>query len=201
MTLLKKRKARDKRTLLIVISGPSGVGKDATLTEMKKAGLPYHYVLTATTRKMRPGEKNRVDYWFISEKKFRYMVRNNQFLEWANVYGNFYGVPKQEIDQSLKQGIDTVVKVDVQGASTIKQIMPDALLVFIMPPSLEELANRLKLRYGSHSEEAESRLGKAKEELQKLPIFDYVIVNQTDHIDITVDQINAAVTAIKNRTH
>jgi guanylate kinase len=166
---------------------------------MKKAGLPYHYVLTATTRKKRPGEKNRVDYWFISQEKFQEMVKKNQFLEWANVYGNLYGVPKQEIDEALKQGLDTVVKVDVQGASTIKRIMPDALLIFLMPPSFEELANRLRQRYGSSSAELEVRLGKAKEEMKSLPIFDYVIINQTDHIDVTVHQINAAVAAAKHK--
>jgi guanylate kinase len=127
------------------------------------------------------------------------MVEKNQFLEWANVYGNLYGVPKEEIDEALKQGMDTVVKVDVQGASTIKRIMPDALLIFLMPPSFEELANRLKQRYGSSSVELKVRLGKAKEEMRSLPIFDYVITNQTDHLDRTVTQINAAVAAAKRR--
>jgi guanylate kinase len=195
----KTKKPKETNPLLIVISGPSGVGKDATLATMKKAGLPYHYVLTATTRKKRPGEKNRVDYWFISEQKFNKMVKENQFLEWANVYRNLYGVPKQEIEEALKEGLDTVVKVDVQGASTIKRIMPDALLIFLMPPSLEELANRLKQRYGSFSTELEIRLGKAREEMKSLPLFDYVVTNQTDHIDVTVSQIHAAITSTKHR--
>jgi guanylate kinase len=195
----KQKKAQEANPLLIVISGPSGVGKDATLATMKEASLPYHYVLTATTRTKRPGEKDRIDYWFISEEKFQDMVKKNQFLEWANVYGNFYGVPKQEIDEASKQGLDTVVKVDVQGASTIKRIMPDALLIFLMPPSFEELANRLKQRYGSYSADSDIRLSKAKEEMKSLPIFDYVITNHTDHLDLTVTQINAAVAAEKHR--
>lgn len=195
----KIKKAHESHPLLVVISGPSGVGKDAALTLMKKTGLPYHYVLTATTRKQRPVEKNGVDYRFISKERFQEMIERSQFLEWANVYGNLYGVPKEEIDEALKQGLDTVVKVDVQGASTIKRIMPDALLIFLMPPSFEELANRLRQRYGSSSAELGIRLGKAKEEMQSLPIFDYVITNQTDHLELTVTQVNAAVAAAKHR--
>ena len=144
MTREKRKNTQSAHPLLIVISGPSGVGKDATLDRMKKAGLPYHYVLTATTRPKRPGEKDGVDYWFVSEDKFHQMVEKNQLLEWAKVYGNYYGVPKREIKEALKQGLDTVVKVDVQGAATIKQILPDALFIFLMPPSPEELASRLK---------------------------------------------------------
>lgn len=193
MTREKRNNAQREHPRLIVISGPSGVGKDAALATMKETGLPYHYVLTATTRRKRRGEKNRVDYWFISEDKFQQMVKKNQFLEWANVYGNYYGVPKREIDEALKQGLDTVVKVDVQGAATIKRILPDALLIFLMPPSFEELANRLKQRYSSSSADLDMRLGKAKEEMKSLPIFDYIITNQTDNIEHTVAEINAAI--------
>jgi guanylate kinase len=196
-------KGKNRKTahpLLIVISGPSGVGKDATLDKMKKTGLPYHYIVTATTRPKRSGEKDGVDYWFISEDKFRQMVKKNQFLEWAKVYGNYYGVPKQKIKEALKQGLDTVVKVDVQGAATIKKVLPDALLIFLMPPSSEELTNRLKQRYASSSTDLDVRIGKAQEEMESLPIFDYVITNYTDNLDLTATQINTAVTAAKSRT-
>jgi guanylate kinase len=193
----KEENTKSAHPLLIVISGPSGVGKDATLDRMKKAGLPYHYVLTATTRAKRPGEKDGVDYWFISEDKFQQMVKKNQFLEWAKVYGNYYGVPKREITEALKQGLDTVVKVDVQGAATIKRILPDALFIFLMPPSPEELANRLKQRYVLSSTDLDVRLGKAQEEMENLPMFDYVITSHTDNLDLTAAQINAAVTAAK----
>lgn len=199
MTRDKRKNTQSAHPLLIVISGPSGVGKDATLDRMKKAGLPYHYVLTATTRPKRPGEKDGVDYWFVSEDKFHQMVEKNQLLEWAKVYGNYYGVPKREIKEALKQGLDTVVKVDVQGAATIKQILPDALFIFLMPPSPEELANRLKQRYGSSSADLDVRLGKAQEELESLPLFDYVVISYTDNLDLTVTEINAAVTAEKCR--
>ena len=185
--------------LLIVISGPSGVGKDATLAKMKKAGLSFHYVVTATTRPKRPGEKDGVDYHFLSEDEFRQRTRKNQFLEWAKVYGNYYGVPKREIEEALKQGEDTIVKVDVQGAATIKKILPDAVFIFLMPPSNEELANRLKQRHSLPSAELDLRLSKAQEEIESLPLFDYAVVTHKDNLDLTVSQISAIVTAEKCR--
>jgi guanylate kinase len=185
--------------LLIVISGPSGVGKDATLAKMKKVGLSFHYVVTATTRTKRPGEKDGVDYHFISEDEFRKRIGKNQFLEWAKVYGNYYGVPKREIKEALKKGQDTIVKVDVQGAATIKRILPDAVFIFLMPPSNEELANRLKQRHGLLSADLDLRLSKAQEEIESLPLFDYAVVTHKDNLDLTVSQINAIVTAEKCR--
>jgi guanylate kinase len=153
--------------------------------------------VTATTRPKRPGEKDGVDYWFLSEDKFHQMVKKNQFLEWAKVYGNYYGVPERQIKEALKQGLDAVVKVDVQGAATIKRILPDALFIFLMPPSSEELANRLKQRYGLSSADLDVRLGKAQEEMESLLMFDYVITSYTDNLDLTAAHINAAVTAAK----
>jgi guanylate kinase len=186
--------------LLIVISGFSGVGKDAMLGKMKKAGSPFHYVVTATTRPKRPGENDDVDYHFLSEDKFRKMIKANQFLEWAKVYGNYYGVPKREIEEALRKGQDTIVKVDVQGAATIKKILPDAVFIFLMAPSTEELANRLKQRHGLHSADLDLRLSKAREEIESLPLFDYVVVNHTDNLDLTVAQLNAIITAEKCRS-
>ena len=191
--------ASSAHPLLIVISGSSGVGKDAALSKMKKAGLPFHYVVTATTRPKRPGEKDGVDYHFLSEDKFRQMIMTNQFLEWAKVYGSYYGVPKREIEEALRKGQDAIVKVDVQGAATIKRILPDAVFIFLMAPSTEELANRLKQRHSSHSADLDLRLSKAQEEIESLPLFDYVVVSHTDNIDLTVTQINAIVTAEKSR--
>ena len=199
MTHDKLNAALSAHPLFIVISGFSGVGKDATLDKMKKVGFPFHYVVTATTRPKRPGEKDGVDYHFLSEDKFRQMIKTNQFLEWAKVYGNYYGVPKREIEEALRQGQDTIVKVDVQGAATIKQILPDAVFIFLMAPSTEELANRLKQRHGLHSEDLDLRLSKAREEIESLPLFDYVVVSHTDDLDLTVTQINAIVTAEKCR--
>jgi guanylate kinase len=195
-----KRKAnRNSDSLLIVISGPSGVGKDATLSMMRRAGLPYHYVLTATTRPKRPTEQDGVDYWFMTEDKFQQMLRKNQLLEWAKVYGNYYGVPRKQITEAFKQGKDVIVKVDVQGAETIKRIVPDAVLIFLMPPSFDELANRLRQRYRTSSSELDIRLSEAREEMERVPIFDYVIASYTDNLDRTIQEINAAVAAEKKR--
>jgi guanylate kinase len=185
--------------LLIVISGPSGVGKDATLNKMKKAGLPFHYVVTATTRSKRPGEENGVDYHFISEDEFRRRIETNQFLEWAKVYGNYYGVPKGDIEKALKRGQDAIVRVDVQGATTIKQVLPDAVSIFLLPPSKQELASRLKRRHSLPSAELELRLNEADEEMESLCFFDYAVVSHKDNLDLTVSELNAIVTAEKCR--
>ena len=185
--------------LLIIISGPSGVGKDATLARMKKSVFPCHYVVTATTRPKRPGEQDRVDYHFLTEEQFQQWVKTEQFLEWAEVYGNYYGVPKKEIKEALDRGQDAIVKVDVQGAATIKQILPDAIFIFLMPPSTEELANRLKQRQSQPVAELNLRLNKAQEEIRSLSPFDYVVVSYKNELDITVSEINAIITAEKCR--
>lgn len=185
--------------LLIVLSGPSGVGKDAVLTRMKKLGRPFHYVVTATTRLQREGEKNGVDYYFLSQEEFQQMVDKDQLLEWAEVYGNYYGVPRDEISKALSKGTDVIVKVDVQGAATINKILPQAIFIFLMPPSMEELELRLKQRRSESSIDLALRLEKAKEEIKSLPLFDYVITSHQDGLDDIISQIDAIVTAEKCR--
>ena len=187
--------------LLIVLSGPSGVGKDAVLARMKKLERPFHYVITTTTRPKRTAEKNGVDYYFLSGKQFRQMIDKNQFLEWANVYDNYYGVPKNEITVALRNGVDTIVKVDVQGAATIKEILPQAVFIFLMPPSLEELEKRLRKRHSESTSGLALRLKKAKEEIESLPLFDYVITSRQNKVDEVVFQIDAIVTAEKRRVN
>ena len=187
--------------LLIVLSGPSGVGKDAVLARMKKLERPFHYVITTTTRPKRAAEKNGVDYYFLSGKEFQQMIDENQFLEWANVYDNYYGVPKNEITVALRNGVDTIVKVDVQGAATIKEILPQAVFIFLMPPSLEELEKRLRKRHSESTSGLALRLKKAKEEIESLPLFDYVITSRQNKVDEVVFQIDAIVTAEKRRVN
>jgi len=187
--------------LLIVLSGPSGVGKDAVLARMKKLERPFHYVITTTTRPKRVAEKNGVDYHFLSGKEFQQMIDKNQFLEWANVYDNYYGVPKNEITIALRNGVDTIVKVDVQGAATIKEILPQAVFIFLMPPSLEELEKRLRKRHSESTSGLALRLKKAKEEIESLPLFDYVITSRQNKVDEVVFQIDAIVTAEKRRVN
>jgi guanylate kinase len=187
------------KPLLVVLSGPSGVGKDAVLTRMSKLGRPFHYVVTATTRPKRSGEKNGIDYHFLSQKEFQQMRDKNQFLEWANVYGNYYGVPKDEISSALSKGIDAVVRVDVQGAAAIKKILPQAVFVFLMPTSIEELERRLRKRRSESSTDLALRLERAKGEMKSLPLFDYVITSHQDKLDDVVSQIDAIVAAEKCR--
>jgi len=185
--------------LLIVLSGPSGVGKDVVLTRMKKLGRPFHYVVTATTRLQREGEKNGVDYYFLSQEEFQQMIDKGQLLEWAKVYGNYYGVPRGEISKALSKGADVIVKVDVQGAATIKKILPQAVFIFLRPPSMEELGGRLKQRRSESSADLALRLEKAREEVKSLPLFDYVITSHQDRLDDIISQIDAIVTAEKCR--
>jgi guanylate kinase len=195
----KQRGDRSSRPLLIVLSGPSGVGKDTVLARMRKLGRPFHYVITATARPKRAGEKNGVDYHFISRKEFQQMIDKHQFLEWANVYGNYYGVPKEEITSALSKGVDAIVKVDVQGAATIKKILPQAVFIFLMPPSGEELEKRLRKRHSESSTDLALRLERAKEEIKSLPLFDYVITSRQNKLDEVVSQIDAIVAAENRR--
>ena len=187
------------KPLFVVLSGPSGVGKDALLTRMKELGRPFHYVVTATTRLRRPREKEGVDYHFVSHQEFQQLIDKGQLLEWANVYGNYYGVPKAEISQALSEGIDVIVKVDVQGATTIKKILPQAVFIFLMPPSMEELERRLKQRRSESSLDLALRLVKASEEIKSLALFDYVITSYQGKINDVISQIHAIVIAEKCR--
>jgi guanylate kinase len=185
--------------LFIVISGPSGVGKDTVLAKMKESRRSLHYVVTATTRPQRPGEKNGLDYHFVSEEQFKRMIETGQLLEWANVYGNLYGVPKRQVQQALAQGLDVVAKVDVQGAATIKNILPQAVFIFLTPASLDELERRLKERKTESSEELKLRMETTGREMNSLPVFDYVVVNHQDRLDSTIAQIDAIISAEKCR--
>lgn len=185
--------------LLVVLSGPSGVGKDTVLLQMKRQGCPFHYVITATTRPRRGKEKEDIDYHFITEKKFRQMIDDGEFLEWANVYGNFYGVPKKEMRQAMERGMDVIVKVDVQGVSTIKKKIPQAISIFIEPPSIEGLERRLKGRHSENPDDLALRLGKAREEMKDLSIFDYVLTSYQGKVDEVIARIETIVTNEKQQ--
>ena len=188
-----------KKSLLVVLSSPSGAGKDAVLTRMKALSYSFKYITTVTTRPQRPNERDSVDYHFVTEQRFQEMLSNNELLEWANVYGNWYGVPKQPVEQALKRDKDVIVKVDVQGAATVKNIMPQAILIFLMPPSMEELVDRLEHRHTESPFDLALRIKTAEEEIKKLPQFDYVVVNQRDKIDLAVSDLKAIITAEKCR--
>ena len=187
------------KPLLIVLSGPSGAGKDALLTRMKELGSPLEYITTVTTRAQRAKERDNVDYHFISERKFQEMIENNELLEWANVYGNWYGVPKQPVKQALDRGQDIIVKVDTQGTATIKKILPEAVSIFLIPPSMEELITRVKQRHTESPFDLALRIKTAEEEIKQLPLFDYIVVNKRDEIDLAASEIKAIITAEKCR--
>ncbi|MFX1266166.1 MAG: guanylate kinase [Promethearchaeota archaeon] len=188
-----------QKPLLTILSGPSGVGKDAILTKMKKSGYPLKYITTVTTRPQRAREKNNVDYHFISTERFREMIESNELLEWAKVYGHWYGVPRRAIKQALEEGQDIIVKVDIQGAATIKKILPQAVYIFVVPPSIEELVARLEQRHSESSSNLTLRTKAAEDEIEQLCLFDYVVVNRRDEIDLAVAQVEAIITAEKCR--
>ncbi|MFC1992949.1 guanylate kinase [Chloroflexota bacterium] len=187
------------RSLLIVLSGPSGVGKDAILNSMKESGCSLEYVTTVTTRLQRADETDDVDYHFISTADFQEMISHEELLEWAKVYGNWYGVPKKPVKQALSKGQDAIVKVDVQGAATIKEILPQAVFIFVIHSSMEELVMRLRQRHTESPFDLALRLKAVEEEIRQLNLFDYVVVNKQDGIDLAVSQIKAIITAEKCR--
>jgi guanylate kinase len=187
--------------LLVVVSGSSGVGKDAVINRIREMQLPFAYVVTATTRELREGEADGVPYHFVSLECFRKMIDDGEMLEWAKVYDNFYGVPLEAVRKSLSTGLDVMVKVDVQGAATLRKVVPEAVLIFIQPPSMEELERRLRSRSSETAEQLAVRLGKAEEEYSELPIFDYVVTSYPNRIDDVVAQIQAIVVAEKSKVH
>ena len=187
--------------LLIVLSGPSGAGKDVVLSKLRQQGYPLRYITTATTRPQRANEKGNIDYHFVSTEKFQKMISGDELLEWATVYGNWYGVPKQPVKQALDEGQDTIVKVDIQGAATIKKIVPQAVFIFLTPPSMEEIIIRLKQRHTESASDVALRIKTAEEEIKQLPLFDYVIMNKRDEVELAVSDIKAIIAAEKCRVN
>ncbi len=185
--------------LLIILSGSSGAGKDAVLTRMKELGYPLEYITTVTTRLQRAKERDNIDYHFVSSERFQEMIKEKELLEWANVYGNGYGVPKQPVKQALDKEQDVIIKVDIQGVATLKKILPQAIFIFLMPPSREELTRRLKQRQSELPFDLAIRLKTAEEEIKQLPLFDYVVLNKDGEIDQAVADIKAIIMAEKHR--
>jgi len=162
---------------VFVISGPSGAGK-GTLTEKLLERVPsLTRSVSATTRKPRPGEVNGVDYFFETEEEFKEHLRNDDFLEWAIVHDNYYGTLKSAVNQKLEAGKDVVMVIDVQGATSVKKKMPEAVLIFIEPPSIEELIERLRLRNTETEAELERRIKNAETEMMLAKTYDYVVIN------------------------
>ena len=186
--------------LLVVLSGPSGVGKDAALAELKELDRHWHFVVTATTRPQRPGERDGVDYIFLDTETFLAMKDHDEFLECAQVYGRWYGVPRSQVLQAFQEGKDVILKIDVQGAETVRRLAPGALFIFMLPASFEELRQRLAGRMTESSPEMDLRLKTAGEEMKRASEFDYRVVNRHGNLTQAVAEIDAIITAEKCRT-
>ena len=187
--------------LLVVISGPSGVGKDTVVHHLKQRGLPFHFVVTATSRPRRPDEVHGVDYFFYSDAEFLDMLGRGELLEHALVYNEHKGVPKQQVRDAMASGLDVVMRVDVQGAKTIKLLAPEAIAIFLMARNEAELAQRLRMRKTESEEHLQTRLDAAREELLYLDLFDYRVVNADSEVEAAVSTILAIIEAEHHRTH
>jgi len=185
--------------LLVVISGPSGVGKDSVLMRMRELAFPFHFVVTATSRPIRPGEIDGYDYHFVSVERFEQMIQDDELLEWAKVYGQYKGIPKSEVRQAMASGRDVLLRINVDGAATIKRLAPEAVFIFLAPASPEELRRRLTLRRTESPQEIERRLAMASQEMEQVRHFDYVVINREDRLDEAVGQIRAIIIAEKQR--
>ena len=185
--------------LLVVVSGPSGVGKDAVFQYMRGLDRPWHFVVTATTRPRRRTERNGIDYLFLDRDEFEHMRQGEQFLECAEVYGNSYGVPKQQVKDALSRGKDVLMRVDVQGAATVKSLVSDALMIFLAPPSFEELERRLRFRQSESLQTLRLRTQAAEEEMSFLHEFEYKVINHSQRLDLAAFCIDSIITAEKCR--
>lgn len=188
-----------RRPRIFVISGPSGVGKDSVIEQMRQTLPDLHYAVTATTRPRRPGEIDGVHYYFLAEEEFKSQVAAGEFLEHANVYGNLYGVPKQRVRSAINSGRSVVIKVDVQGARSIREMVPGAVLIFLAPPDMAELLQRMRTRKSDDFEVLMRRLTTATHELTAAWDFDYAVFNESDRLHDTVDSIATIISAEQYR--
>ncbi len=190
----------EQHALMMVISGPSGVGKDSVLRELKKSSLPIYHVITANTRSPRPDEKEGVDYFFVSREEFERMIAKDELIEYSHVYSDYKGVPKSQIRKALASGKDVVLRLDVQGAEKIKKMYPEAILIFLVPSDQQEWYKRLGGRTHSHEKDMDQRIATVKEELEKARGFDYIVVNAQGKLKKAIKDIEAIITAEHHRT-
>ena len=184
---------------MVVVSGPSGVGKDAVFQYMRDLDRAWHFVVTATTRPRRRLERNGIDYLFLDTEEFDHMREGGQLLECAQVYGNWYGVPKQQVRDALARGRDVLMRIDVQGAATVKGIIPQAVMIFLAPPSMEELERRLRFRQSESIDALRRRMEAAEGEMSQMDIFEYRVVNHSQRLDLAAFCIDSIITAERCR--
>lgn len=175
--------------LLIVISGPSGIGKDSVLNELKRRELPFHFVVTANTRAPRPEEVHGRDYLFMSREEFLAGVERGDFIEHAKVYNDLKGIPRWQVEEALKSGKDVVLRVDVQGAETIRGLYPEAVLIYLIPSNYAEWYQRLVDRKTESEDDLKTRVEISIKEVEKIDIFDYLVVNAENLLCQAVDDI------------
>jgi guanylate kinase len=186
--------------LVFVISGPSGVGKDTIKKCLQDTDFPIGYCVTATTRSAREGEVEGLHYFFVSDERFREMLRNGELIEHAVVHGKHsYGIPIEGLRAGMRGGLDVLVTPDVQGAATLRAIIPNAISIFVAPTSLEELKLRIADPRSGRLEEMDTRLKTAAVEMRRMGEFDYLVINEDGKLDQTVDQVKAIVTAERLR--
>jgi guanylate kinase len=188
--------------MLVIISGPSGVGKDTIIDALRTRphDPDYHYVVTCTTRARRPGEVDGIDYHFLDRDTFTGQHAAGEFLEANEVHGNWYGTPRRQVREALAAGRDAILKIDVQGAQVVKEKVPGALLIFLIPPSLEDLFLRLRSRATETADELELRQRNAAIELARQEDYDYVVTNETGQVERTAERIDEII-AEEHRSH
>ncbi len=187
--------------MLVVLSGPSGVGKDTLLKRLKERGHDFAFVVTMTTRPKREGEVEGVDYLFVNKSTFADMMQDDELLEHSLVYGDYKGIPKQQVRDAIRSGKDVLMRIDVQGAAKIRKIVPNVVTIFLAPESEGELERRLSERKTETLENLKIRIATAREEMKRIKEFDYVVVNRVNAQDQAVDQIVAIITAERCKVH
>ena len=187
----------NRKGLLLVVSGPSGAGKGTICKALLNKNDKIKLSVSATTRKPRTGEVHGVNYFFLEKEEFTTMIENGEFLEYAQIYDNFYGTPKAAIIECLEKGQDVILEIEMQGAKQIKEVYPEGVFIFVLPPSLEELKSRIVGRGTETAEEIEKRFSCAFEEINQIVNYDYFIVNED--VDKSVNDIEAIICAEKNK--